>query len=135
MKQIVSIVVLIALVGCATPAEKWTSIPRGPDLTIYQFQKSLGKPSSVRYERTKVFRYGPGGWFDGVATIYRYDFGENKGMDRYVEFYFDGDKYLADSTNLPLKFQHFIVTDKLNTKRKMRTAKIPEAPVPQRIAL
>jgi hypothetical protein len=104
MNRLSVILVSMALAGCATPSEKWSSIPRGPDLTTTQVKKKLGNPSSIRHEYIKVFRYGPGGWFNGNATVYRYNFGNYQGKERYVEIFFDGDKYLADSTNIPLEF-------------------------------
>lgn len=103
MKRRLTMVALMALVGCATPLEKWSSIPRGSDLTASLVQKELGNPSRIRHENMKVFRYGPGGWFNGDVTVYRYNYGNYKGKNRYIEIYFDGDKYLADSTNIPLK--------------------------------
>lgn len=104
MKRFACVLVLVALTGCAVSAKKWASIPRCPNLSVHQVERTLGKPSSVKNEHMRVFRYGPGGWYEGIATIYRYDLGGDEGRSRYVEFYFDGDKYLSDSTNIPIKF-------------------------------
>ena len=94
------------LLGCASQKEKWierwASIPRGPDLTTKQVTAALGKPSVIRYETTRVFRYGPGGWFEGLVTIYRYNIKLSNGDWRYTEYYFDADEYLSGSTNIIL---------------------------------
>lgn len=82
--------------------ERWSSIAKSHELTPTQVKMALGEPSVIRHETTRVFRYGPVGWFEGRVTIYRYNIKLSDGDWRYIEYYFDGDKYLSESTNITL---------------------------------
>jgi len=62
--------------------------------------EKFGKPTSIRNVRTKVFRVGPGGWYSGDVTIYRYEYKYRRNEVRYIEFYFAGDTYLSDGTDI-----------------------------------
>jgi len=103
MKPLGPIFCMAFLVGCVSPVKKWAAIDRGSNLTPQEVTEALGTEPKVRQEHKKVFLYSKEGWFEGNVTVYRYDFGSKKnGREEYAEFYFDGDRYLSDTTTMPM---------------------------------